>query len=120
MALPKGPRFALPYLVRYLRDPIPAALDAFRRWGDPHMMSAFGTPLFVTRNPQLIRAILDINPEHFDAFGVKRMAPAIGANSIILLGGEKHRAARKLQSPPFHGSRMRAYAQTMQTIARAE
>jgi cytochrome P450 len=106
--------------VRYLRNPLPAALDMFERWGDPHTSYAFGTPLFVTADPTLIRAILDVNPDHYDAFGVERMAPAIGGNSIMLLGGERHRAARKLQTPPFHGSRMRAYAGIMQTIARAE
>src|SRR5260370_13639348 len=120
MALPPGPRFALPYLLRYLRNPVPASLEGFARWGDPHTVHAFGTPLVVTADPALIRAILSVNPEHYDAFGVERMAPVIGANSIMMLDGARHRAARKLQTPPFHGSRMRAYAALMQRIARAE
>jgi cytochrome P450 family 110 len=120
MALPPGPRFALPYLFEYLRDPLASSRKSFQRWGDPHMFAAFGTRLFVTADPTLIRAILDVNPEHLDAFGVKRMAPVIGQHSILMIDGERHRAARKLQTPPFHGSRMRAYAETMREVARAE
>ena len=95
-------------------------MGAFEMWGDPHLTRAFGTRLFVTADPKLIRAILDVNPDHYDAFGVENLGPITGTSSILLLDGERHRRARKLQTPPFHGSRMRAYATLMQRIARDE
>jgi cytochrome P450 len=120
MQLPPGPRFTLPYLLKYIRNPLGVSRGAFEKWGDPHLTRAFGTRLLVTADPKLIRAILDVNPDHYEPFGVKTMAPVIGKSSLIMLGGERHRAARKLQTPPFHGSRMRAYAGLMQRIARDE
>ena len=35
-------------------------MGADEMWGDPHLTRAFGTRLFVTADPKLIRAILEI------------------------------------------------------------
>jgi cytochrome P450 len=118
--LPPGPRFALPAMLRYLRDPLGTTREAFARHGDPYTMHALGTPIVVTGDPTLIRAILAGDPDQYDAFGVAQLKPVLGGGSIMMLDGERHRAARKLQTPPFHGARLRAYAALMQQIARDE
>lgn len=120
MSLPPGPRFALPTMLRYLRDPLGSTRDAFARYGDPYTTHALGTPIVVTGDPALIRAILAGDPDQYGAFGVEQMKPVLGGGSIMMLDGEPHRAARKLQTPPFHGARMRGYAALMQQIARNE
>lgn len=120
MALPPGPRFALPSMVRYLRDPLGTTQEAFARHGDPYTTHALGRAIVVTGDPALIRTILAGDPAHYDAFGVDQMKPVLGAGSIMMLDGERHRAARKLQTPPFHGARMRSYGALMQQIAHDE
>jgi cytochrome P450 len=120
MRLPPGPRFALPTMLRYLRDPVGTTRASFARYGDPYTLRALGTRIVTTGDPSLIRDILAAEPDGYDAFGVANLAPALGASSIMLLSGERHRLARKLQGPPFHGARLRAYASAMQAIARAE
>jgi len=120
MPLPPGPRFALPWMLRYLRDPLGTTREAFARYGDPYTTHALGRAIVVTGDPALIRAILGGDPAQYDAFGVEEMTPVLGAGSIMMLDGERHRAARKLQTPPFHGARMRGYAALMQQIARDE
>jgi cytochrome P450 len=52
-------------------------------------------------------------PDTFLALGAELLGPIIGESNLILLSGERHRAMRKLQLPPFHGARMRAYGQLM-------
>ena len=41
----------------------------------------------------------------------------MGDEALMRLGGARHKAARKLLAPPFHGARMRTYAEVMRTIA---
>jgi cytochrome P450 len=118
--LPPGPRGRLRTLWRYGRDPYGETLRLFARYGDPCTVRTVGPPLISTADPQLVRAILAADPEGYEAFGVDLMAPVLGAESLILLSGQRHRAARKLLAPPFHGARMRSYGRAMQAIAREE
>lgn len=41
----------------------------------------------------------------------------LGSNSVLLLDGPRHQRQRKLMMPPFHGDRMRAYAETLNALA---
>lgn len=119
-ALPPGPRGRLRTLWRYGRDPYGETLRIFARYGDPCTVRTVGTPLVATADPSLIRTILAADPDGYEAFGVDLMAPVLGAESLILLSGPRHRAARTLLAPPFHGARMRSYGRLMQAIARDE
>ena len=53
----------------------------------------------------------------FEPWNVDMLEPVLGSNSVILTSGTKHREYRKLLTPPFHGQRMRSYAQRMATAA---
>ena len=118
-ALP-GPRRTLPYMVRYLRDPIAFYADARRRWGDPFMLNSFNGRLVVTGRADLIREIFAADPASFDAWGADAVAPFVGPTSVLLASGARHRRQRKLLMPPFHGARMRAYGEAMMQAARRE
>jgi cytochrome P450 len=119
-ALPPGPRGRLRTLWRYGRDPYGETLRLLAAHGDPCTVRSVGPPLITTADPQLIRAILAADPEGYQAFGVDLLGPVLGAESLILLSGQRHRAARKLLAPPFHGARMRSYGRAMQAITRDE
>jgi cytochrome P450 len=120
MASIPGPRTTLLPLFGYLRDPYGSMLRTHQRYGDTYLFHTTGGPLVLTGNPEGVRAILGAEPDLFVPFGVEMLANVIGANSLLMLGGAPHRAARKLLAPPFHGARMRAYAETMRAITLAE
>jgi len=71
-----------------------------------------------TGNPALVREILATDPEAFEAFGVELLAPVLGRESLLMLSGDRHRAARKLLSPPFHGARLHTYGLAIQAATR--
>ncbi|MDB9526880.1 cytochrome P450 [Oscillatoria sp. CS-180] len=47
------------------------------------------------------------------------LKPLLGDNSVILQSGDKHRQRRKLIMPPFHGERLKVYADLIQNITRS-
>ncbi|MEL6398607.1 MAG: cytochrome P450 [Cyanobacteria bacterium J06607_6] len=49
----------------------------------------------------------------------KILEPLLGKHSVILLNGEQHQQRRKLIMPPFHGERLKVYADLIQTITRS-
>jgi cytochrome P450 len=119
-ALPPGPRTTLLPILDFLRDPYGSGLRAQRRWGDPYTAPTTAGPIVVTGDPDGVREILSADPDTFAPFGVELLGNVIGQSSLIILGGTRHRAARKLLAPPFHGARMRAYAETMRAVTVAE
>jgi cytochrome P450 len=86
------------------------------RFGDPFLLRAFNGDIVMTGRADLVKAIFGANPDAFAPFGVKAVAPVVGEQSLLILGGEAHRRQRKLLMPPFHGARMRAYAETMREV----
>jgi len=115
-ALPSGPRSGLYALIRYSQDPYQAIVDAAHKYGDPFSWPSLFGKMVVTGNPAALRTLFTAAPELFAVPGAAIMAPVIGKSNLILLHGDRHRAMRKLQAPPFHGSRMRAYGQLIRDI----
>jgi cytochrome P450 len=120
MPLPPGPRTTLLPILGFLRDPYGATLRAHRRYGDTYRFQTAVGPLVLTGDPDGVSELLGADPDLFAPFGVDLLANVIGENSLLMLGGARHRAARKLLAPPFAGARMRAYGQTMRAITVAE
>jgi cytochrome P450 family 110 len=76
-------------------------------------------PLVFITNPQAIQEIFTTPAESFDAGrGNKLIKPLVGENSLLLIDGETHQRQRKLLTPPFHGERMKAYAQIITNITK--
>ncbi|NES98973.1 MAG: cytochrome P450 [Sphaerospermopsis sp. SIO1G1] len=68
-------------------------------------------PLVFISNPQAIQEIFTTPGEYFDAGSANQIIkPFVGENSLLLIDGETHRRQRKLLTPPFHGERMKTYA----------
>jgi cytochrome P450 len=115
--LPPGASSSLVSTLQFLHDPFGSLERAARRYGDPFTIRTPVGRAVVTGDPEGVRQIFGADPLTFEAFGVDLLGPVIGEKSLLLLSGEPHRASRKLQAPPFHGARMRAYAEAMRTVA---
>ncbi|KJH72446.1 cytochrome P450 [Aliterella atlantica] len=119
MSLPDGP--SSPVLIRRLRTlhwifrPLEALEQRAQRYGETFTISKNISPLVVYfSNPQAIQQIFSTDPELFDTNSANDiLLPLLGENSMILLGGAKHQRQRKLLMPPFHGDRLKTYAQVI-------
>ncbi|MFY0582666.1 cytochrome P450 [Cystobacter fuscus] len=114
--LPSGPRITPVQTFRFLRDATRFFLDCRARYGDPFTAPLPVGNVVVTGDPEGIRDIFSADPALFEPLGHLPLAPAVGDNSLLLMGGQRHERERKLLMPPFHGERMRAYGQLMRDI----
>lgn len=115
-ALP-GPGSRLANTFTFLRDPYTSTLAWRDRYGDPFLLRAVNGDVVMTGRAEHLKTIFATSPDTFAPFGVEAVAPVVGRGSLLLLSGEAHRRERKLLMPPFHGARMRAYAETMRDVA---
>ena len=74
--------------------------------------------VFVTHPKDLELILSNDDGELFDAPGELNatLEPLLGTESLIGLSGDRHRRARQLLLPPFHGEQMRSYGQQIQEI----
>lgn len=74
-------------------------------------------PIVFISNPQGIQEIFTTPPDYFDSGkSNKLIKPLVGDNSLLLIDGANHQRQRRLLTPPFHGERMKAYAQIITNI----
>ncbi|MEB3213080.1 MAG: cytochrome P450, partial [Leptolyngbyaceae bacterium] len=68
-------------------------------------------PLIYVGDPDVVRELfmLDATQLHTAQGGILRTM--VGEHSMLLLDGDAHQRQRKLLMPPFHGDRLRGYAQ---------
>jgi cytochrome P450 len=84
-----------------------------RRYGDAFTLTfgPSGRKLVMLSDPEAVKAVFTAPPEVApSAAGASPIAPVMGPNSVITLTGPEHMRQRKLLLPPFHGERMREYA----------
>ena len=122
-AMPPGPR--LPPLLqaaRFARDPIGSLLASHRRFGEPFTMRPPGFPRSaVYSTPELVREVVTGRPDVFHAGLANRpLKPVLGPWSLLLLDRAPHLQQRRLLLPPFHGERLRSYADLIRELAERE
>ncbi|QSJ18282.1 cytochrome P450 [Nostoc sp. UHCC 0702] len=101
--------------LRAIFQPIELLESSHERYGDI-FMSNFSVlpPQLIISSPQAIQEIFTADSKLFDSgSGNSLLQPLVGANSVILLDGDRHSQQRKLLMPTFHGERMRAYGQAI-------
>lgn len=118
--LPPGPRANFWRILQYVRDPYSFFDAQYRRYGDPCTLWTRQGPLVITADPELVRAIFTVDPETVEPWGSELLGPFLGPRSVIMSGGDRHKRDRKLLTPPFHGSRMRAYGKIIIEATREE
>ena len=107
--------WALRFIFRPL-ETLEARAQAFGddyRLSQPDAKSAF---LYFS-SPEALEAIFTAKPEQLGAGGANQILQVlVGEHSLVLLEGAAHQRQRQLLMPPFHGDRMRSYAQVIQAI----
>jgi cytochrome P450 family 135 len=121
--LPPGPRLpAALQTLRWVVRPTAFMEECARRYGDTFTVRLKGSPPMVfTSNPEALREVFTGDPDVLEA-GVANqiLEPVMGANSVLLLDGERHLRQRRLMLPSFHGERMQRHEATMAAVAAHE
>ena len=118
-SLPPGP--GLPRAlqnVRWIVRPTAYMEDLKRRYGDSFTLHIAneGTWVFLT-DPEAIKQVFTGDPRLLHAGEANIvLLPVLGSNSVLLLDEAAHMRQRKLMLPPFHGDRLRGYAETMRQV----
>ena len=102
-------------LMNWIFRPLDFLEECDRNYGDMFNLNLMGLPPFtVVSNPQGIEEILSVDAKKFDVGRTNNLAAGLlGDNSLVLLDGEPHRRQRKLMMPPFHGEKVKSYAETI-------
>ncbi|EMI40751.1 cytochrome P450 [Rhodopirellula sp. SWK7] len=116
--LPAGPKSILRSTWGVIRNPKGYFEKAVANYGDPFLMTAMNGPVVVTGKPESVEQIFRAPPDTLGVFARDSLLPLLGAGSLLLMEGTKHRAERKRIAPPLHGSCMKTYGNTMQETAR--
>jgi cytochrome P450 len=113
-ALPRGPRLS-PFALTLIWSLAPGWVmdQCVKRLGDSFTLTFFpsGRKLVMVSDPEAVKAVFTAPPEVApSAAGASPIASIMGPSSVITLVGSEHMRQRKLLLPPFHGERMREYA----------
>ncbi len=106
--------------LRFLFRPLETLETRTQAYGDDYRVSQpdSKTALVYFSSPEALEAIFTAKPEQLSAGrGNQILRVLLGDYGIVLLEGEAHQRQRQLLMPPFHGDRMRSYAQVIQEIA---
>jgi cytochrome P450 len=69
-------------------------------------------------NPEHVKEVFRGDPRLLHAGEANAiLGPVLGGHSVLLLDEKRHMSQRKLLLPPFHGERMKAYAEIMDAAA---
>jgi cytochrome P450 len=113
-ALPRGPRLS-PFLLTLVWSVAPTWVmdQCARRLGDTFTFTFWpsGRQLVMLSEPEAVKTVFTAPPDVApSAAGLSPIASIMGPSSVITLTGSEHMRQRKLLLPPFHGERMREYA----------
>jgi cytochrome P450 len=108
--------------LRFLFQPLETIEARRKAYGDDYRVSQPDAkpPLVYFSSPQALEAIFTAKPEQLSAGrGNQILKELIGEHGLVLLEGAAHQQQRQLLMPPFHGDRMRSYAQVIGHITAA-
>ena len=100
-------------LINWIFRPLDFLEECVAKYGDTFKVNLMGLPSFIViSNPQGIEEILSVDAKKFDVGRTNNIvAGLLGENSLVLLDGSTHRRQRKLMMPPFHGEKVKSYAE---------
>jgi len=117
MAIPEGPKTpSALQMLQWVVTPFSFMRGCHRKYGDSFTIQLnpkFG-PLVLFSHPEALQQILtNDDGKVFEAPGTFNVALELltGSQSVFAFSGERHRRARQLLMPPFHGGRMRSYGE---------
>jgi cytochrome P450 family 110 len=115
--LPPGPRGTWGTTLKLIRNPRAALEGWVKQYGDPFFFRPLNGPVIVTGREDLLRVIHGQDPSLYEPFAMPTTVPLLGAGSMLVLQGERHKRERRMMSPMFQGERMKVYGGLMQEIA---
>lgn len=107
-------------IFRLILQPMGYMDDNVRRYGPMFQIGGDSSaPLVYVGDPEVVREIFTLDDSKvITGQQNKVLQVMVGERSILLLDGDPHRRQRKLLMPPFHGDRLRTYAQLIADITR--
>src|ERR1700704_1819933 len=122
--LPPGPRApAFLQTLAWALAPTWVMDGCRRRLGEAFTLtfSPSGLKLVLISDPEAVKTVFTAPPEVAPSgAGNSPVAPVMGPSSVIVLTGREHMRQRKLLLPPFHGERMREYADVIVEATRRD
>jgi cytochrome P450 family 135 len=120
--LPAGPRRpGVLQSLEYGLDPHGFFRRAQRRFGDVFTVHVVGEEWVMLAHPDAVREVFGHGPDELDSGQANfPLRPILGTRNVLLLDGAEHLRRRKLVLPPFHGERMKAYAEIISGVARRD
>jgi cytochrome P450 len=119
-ALPPGPSLSTQRQVfGWIFRPEALMERAQRERGDVFTLHLPLGPIVAVCDPALIKDAFTGDADVLRAGeGNRPLEPVVGPDSLLLLDGARHLRRRRLVLPPFHGERLKAYADDMAQITR--
>ena len=107
-------------IFRLILQPTGYMDDNSRRYGPMFQIGGESSaPLVYVGDPEVVREIFALDDSKAITGRQNQILQTmVGEQSILLLDGDRHRRQRKLLMPPFHGDRLRTYAQLIVDITR--
>lgn len=104
-------------ILQWVTSPMSYMEACAKRYGDIFSMN-LNLPLVFVSNPQALQQILSSDTKDFESPGElnKILEPLLGKHSVITVSGSRHQRQRQMLMPPFHGERMRTYAQVINDV----
>lgn len=105
--------------LRFLFRPLETLEMRRQTYGDNYRVSQPDAKpaLVYFSSPEALEAIFTAKPEQLSAGRANQiLQELLGEHGIVLLEGAAHQRQRQLLMPPFHGDRMRSYAEVIQAI----
>lgn len=121
MGSPAGPKFMVPWLLRYAISPYRVWSALVRRYRDPVLLRLPETPGTVaTGRPDGVRAIISADASTLVPWRIPATEALMTNDSIFLQAGDTHRATRKLLAPLFQPARHGEHCAVMASVVGAE
>ncbi|HLM51564.1 MAG TPA: cytochrome P450 [Solirubrobacteraceae bacterium] len=99
---------------RFARDPLPAMLEAYRRYGPIFTLRVLHAPVVFMLGPEANHFVTVSHAGHFHwrEGSLGDLIPFLG-DGLLTTDGAAHRQARRIMLPAFHRERIAASADTM-------
>ena len=109
-------------MARLVQHPIESLVGWRERYGDVYTVPliVFGVGVYVC-DPEAIRGMLTGDQSDLHAGEANEpLSPVLGKKSVLILDGREHMRQRKLLLPPFQGSAVHNFRETIREVADAE
>ncbi|MEY2914391.1 MAG: hypothetical protein RLZZ184_3700 [Cyanobacteriota bacterium] len=118
--LPQPKGLSIIQVLNWIFRPMPYMVECAKKYGDVFALKLQGNlpPMLFVHSPEAMQQVLSNDQKELEAPGDLNsiFQYLLGKNSVISLSGKAHQRQRQLIMPPFHGEKMRTYAELIENI----